>query len=291
MMLNKKGQVFEYADKKLTVGELIIANNYSSYCGLIGVIKEICDGEDKDTGNLTPDIHCEFYKPENESEIRFLEERFSNNYGTKKTLDDIALDDVIMSPNMIDRIDKPGSPKEYISIYLMIEDWACRTSDGIETFVFTNMDEAKLQLKLKAFNERQNGCVEDWVGSDNLIEEQTETSYEAYLDGEYCRYHYCLTIKEHQLPISENTIYSLKTIIDNRKLYLDFRDEVDDMEEAEDLTTEEYLDVISDESIPGRMYKIYSRSSWCEDEGYLMGIKEIAEELISDIKAKRKGGN
>ena len=63
------------------------------------------------------------------------------------------------------------------------------------------------------------------------------------------------------------------------------------MEEAEDLTTEEYLDVISDESIPGRMYKIYSRSSWCEDEGYLMGIKEIAEELISDIKVKRKGGN
>ena len=291
MILNKKGQVFEYLDKKFTIGELIIANNYSSYCGLIGIIKEICDGEDKDTSNLTPDIHCEFYKPETEAEVKFFEERFSNNYGTKKTFDDIAIDDVIMSPDMIDRIDKPGSPKEYISIYLMIEDWACRTSDGIETFVFTDINEAKLQLKLKAFNERQDGCVEDWLGTDNLVEEQTDTSYEAYIDGEYCRYHYCLTIKEHQLPISENTVYSLKTLIDNRKLYLDFRDEVDSMDEAEELTTEEYLSIISDESIPGRMFSIYRDSSWYEDEGYLMGIKEIAEELISNIKAKRKGGN
>ena len=41
-------------------------------------------GEDKETDNLTPDIHCCFDFPESEADIRKLEERFSSLYNMPK---------------------------------------------------------------------------------------------------------------------------------------------------------------------------------------------------------------
>lgn len=64
MILNKPNETFEYEGKKYKIGDKIVVNAVDAeYEGLIGIITEICDGEDKDTENDTPDIYCNFFKP------------------------------------------------------------------------------------------------------------------------------------------------------------------------------------------------------------------------------------
>ena len=77
-------------------------------------ILEIHTGEDKETDNLTPDIHCCFDFPESEADIRKLEERFSSLYNMPKKLDDLALDEVIMSPDEL--ISIPEDPLVFFII-------------------------------------------------------------------------------------------------------------------------------------------------------------------------------
>lgn len=101
MRLTKNGEIFEYDGKTFTVGGTVVAEDNNEYRGLHGVITEITDGDDKDTENEGPDIYCNFDPPSLPDEIEELERRFSDLYGQEKTLDDICLDDVIMSPDMI----------------------------------------------------------------------------------------------------------------------------------------------------------------------------------------------
>lgn len=66
------------------IGQRVQTTSNSDYAGLSGVILEIHTGEDKETDNLTPDIHCSFDFPESEAEIQKLEERFSSLYNMPK---------------------------------------------------------------------------------------------------------------------------------------------------------------------------------------------------------------
>lgn len=88
----------------LAVGERIIATD-SDYAGLKGYITEIRTGPDKETENETDDIYCCFDIPESEDEIKLLEEHFSALFMEKKTIEDIALDLVIMAPDELRRLD------------------------------------------------------------------------------------------------------------------------------------------------------------------------------------------
>lgn len=101
MILQRTGEKIIRTGRTYMVGSKVIANGRSEYEGLRGIIKEIRDGKDKDTENVTPDIYCEFDVPESEDEVLRLEKRFSSLYGTKKSIDDIALDCVVMSPDML----------------------------------------------------------------------------------------------------------------------------------------------------------------------------------------------
>ena len=101
MVIDKKGEAFEYEGRKYVIGEKVIATAASDYSGLIGVITEIRDGEDKDTDNETPDIYCAFEKPTSAREVKRLEKLFSELYGEPKTIEDIGLDEIIMAPDMI----------------------------------------------------------------------------------------------------------------------------------------------------------------------------------------------
>ncbi|MCR4693624.1 MAG: hypothetical protein K5664_07065 [Firmicutes bacterium] len=87
----------------LAVGDRVIATA-SDYAGLKGYIFEIRTGADKDTENVTDDVYCSFDVPDNEKEIKLLEEHFSDLYGEKKTIDDLPLDLVIMAPEELRRI-------------------------------------------------------------------------------------------------------------------------------------------------------------------------------------------
>lgn len=292
MILNKKDEVFEYADKKYQVGEMVIANNQSDYVGLVGIITQIVTGEDKDTDNPYPDIYCDFIKPPFKDEIKILEENFSKWYGTKKKLEDLNLDGVIMAPCMIEQADKSTTSKDVIKIYLLTEDWAFDGDEGIETAAFTDFDEAKLQMRLKMYKERREGCVETWLDDEDFVEENSETSYEAYIEGYHCESHYTLTIKPVKLPISENIVGDLNFMLRHRNIFIDFRNQVEDWDELLELSEEEYERFINDSTIPYRVTRDLEHAREEDLDRYHETISEVAHELLAEyIKRKKEGAS
>ena len=114
MILQENGARFCVAGKIFAVGGRVMANKESEYEGLFGTITEIRSGADRETENDTPDIYCDFEPPASEEMLRELEARFSGLYGEIKTIDDISLDCVIMSPDMLEPLDTPPGKREGI---------------------------------------------------------------------------------------------------------------------------------------------------------------------------------
>lgn len=221
MLLNKKGDVFEYEGIKYTVGEFIYANKNSDYEGLFGVIKEIRDGDDKDTENETPDIYCSFENPVMPYDVEEIEKRFSKLYGEEKRLEDIALDEVIMAPEHISVVYARQTQTDTQKVFLLLEDWATDDDEGINIEVYTTFDEALLNLRLKVREEYESGLVGMWLNNEKSEEDEEENaaeeddkeesennddgklvidscadSFEAYLGGFYCSSHYSVSIQE-----------------------------------------------------------------------------------------------
>jgi len=115
MILNRTGAAFIYDDVTYRIGDSVVANAESVYHGLIGTITEIRDGADKETENDTPDIYCAFQPPVTPYEISELEERFTSLYRHPKVLEDIALDMVIMAPEMLRILLKYGARHDMLS--------------------------------------------------------------------------------------------------------------------------------------------------------------------------------
>ena len=114
MILRENGTRFCADGKVFTIGGRISANGESEYEGLFGTITEIRSGADRETENDVPDIYCDFEIPDSEEMLRELEARFSGLYGETKTIDDISLDCVIMSPDMLEPLDTPPGKREGI---------------------------------------------------------------------------------------------------------------------------------------------------------------------------------
>lgn len=102
MLLQENGARFCTEGKVFTIGGIICANDESEYAGLCGTVMEIRSGDDHETENDTPDIYCAFDPPTSKDMVLELEGRFSALYGEPKTMDDIALDSVIMAPEMLE---------------------------------------------------------------------------------------------------------------------------------------------------------------------------------------------
>ena len=107
MLLQENGARFCTEGKVFTIGGIICANDESEYAGLCGTVMEIRSGDDCETENDTPDIYCAFDPPTSENMVLELEGRFSALYGEPKTMADIALDNVVMAPEMLESSAEP----------------------------------------------------------------------------------------------------------------------------------------------------------------------------------------
>lgn len=104
MVVRNIGSTFQVDGKEFKIGGAVFANDESEYMGLYGIVTEIRTGNDRETENDTPDIYCEFLAPDSVAMAAELETRFSDLYGQNKQLEEILLDCVIMSPEMLEPI-------------------------------------------------------------------------------------------------------------------------------------------------------------------------------------------
>lgn len=182
MILNKSNEVFEYEGKKYRIGDKVVVNSKDAdYEGLIGIITEICDGEDKDTDNETPDIYCNFFKPIIPYEIELLEKRFSAIFQKPRKLEDINFDQVIMAPEMIEVITDLEKTDSNQKVYIVIDDWAYNDEYDSQIEVFINVidkitiydDKATVKYKFKC----------DYLPGGSKYDKSNDIGFESVLEG------------------------------------------------------------------------------------------------------------
>lgn len=200
MILNKPNEIFEYEDKKYKIGDKVVVNSVDAeYEGLIGIITQICDGDDKDTDNETPDIYCNFSKPIMPCDIEKLEKRFSAVFQKPRKLDDINLDQVIMAPEMIEVITDLGKSGKGQKIYVVTDDWAYHDEYDSKTEPFADLMFAKAYMREQVHQMAEYSGLFDRRGDEDCIEESSELSYQLYIKGWYDSDHYWIKIEEKDL--------------------------------------------------------------------------------------------
>lgn len=169
MIINSPGATFTYGDVVYTLGEKIYANGESDYQGLIGCIYEIRDGEDKETENEGPDFYCSFNPPVSPYDIDELERRFTSLYKSQTTLENIALDMVIMAPEMVTPFKQFEDGNRKMTLYMVQEKWAKDGESGCSYYPFTEYEDAKAKMSQLLSNEADDGgLIEQWRDSETF---------------------------------------------------------------------------------------------------------------------------
>lgn len=201
MIFNKSNQTFEFEGKKYTIGDKVFATETSGiYEGLIGYITEIRDGDDRETENEAPDIYCTFFEPIIPFDVEQIEMRFSKAYGEPKKIADIALDIVIMAPEMIEVISEPGTAAQnQDTVYVVSDDWADNDEYDSNVEIFNDLRSARTYMREQVRKMVGYGGLFDRRGDADCVEESSDMFYEIYIEGFYASNHYSIRIQEKRI--------------------------------------------------------------------------------------------
>ena len=276
MIYQKSGETLYHDNRKYTVGASVYANDASEYGGLIGTILEIRTGDDRETENDTPDIYCRFNQPVLQTDIEQLEKHFSDLYGTRKSIAEIALDEVIMAPEMIEPID--GLPEE--PIYLLIENWADMGEEGTHIEAYSSQEQARIRLRLKLENEIRNGSLGDWREDAGFTEIADADSYSGFLEGYYCEEHYDIRIERVGLNYSPKFVRNIGTVHEKQRLSDDFREQVEDWDSFAALSEKKQYELTHSEAVAERIRRqIEGNADFLE--AYWLSVSEASHEIVN----------
>ena len=185
MIYHQPGEEFWHEGVCYKVGGRIVANEASDYAGLFGNILEIRTEDDRETDNDTPDIYCAFEAPVLSADRLALEQTFSQLYREQKHIEDLGLDMVIMGPEMIVPLEHPAQVYPTGTLYVVAVHWATDGEYGSYEAIFTERTDALHQFHNDLREEFLAGSIPRWKESSQFVEEESDNSYECYLDGEY----------------------------------------------------------------------------------------------------------
>lgn len=280
MIITEPKAEFLYEGETYRIGATVIANAKSAYEGLVGEIREIRTGEDKETENETPEIFCRFELPKLSADITKLEKRFSDDCVTKKKIEDIPLDSVIMSPEMLIC---PDNDKNKEKIYVLTEEWANDGDGGFNTEVFSDYDAAKAALNVALDQAMSYGLVAKWKDRESFKFEEDGDSYTAWVDGYYTELHYTLKIEVKEMTVSPGFVSGIGKRYLEKCRYEDFYSRVSEWEDAEKLNEEEWQRFISDARIPEEINASLSDTYQSE---YWNAVCEAAHKLLNEYLEK-----
>ena len=232
MIYNKINDEFLYQGITYMIGAPIVGTDESEYEGLFGSIVEIRTNDDKETENTTPDIYCSFDRPLLKQEISDIEARFSELYCGKKTIDDIILDEVILSPAMIKLLPSDKPSPDGLELFIVDEDWAVDGEYNSSISIFTDYDCAKHFMHEDLKEDMENGIISRIGDDKKFISEEDDDFYEGYIDGEHSENFYKVEIKRIKVNIADDTLLKL---IAQRAL----SEQIKDWDETAKLTEED----------------------------------------------------
>ena len=286
MIINRAGAQFTHEGVTYTIGDKIFSNDTSDFRGLFGYIKEIRTGDDRETDNDTPDIHCYFYPPFEPEAIAELESRFSALYRSPKKLEDIALDEVIMAPDLIQVVTSANST-HMITAFRVEESWVIKGEPGMEVTPALDEMQAKQRMAELIHSESTEGCILEWRDDPQFEVEITPTFYECWLRDEYCENRYKVKITPVQICVSEELFESIGRRYVDGILRKHFAEQIEDWEELEGLTPMQIYEMIAAPNVPDRIKKQLNENGYLI-ESYWESLSEAAFDLVKKYR-KRLG--
>ena len=285
MILSKPGESIQWGNMTFSVGEQVYATNASEYHGLIGIITEIRDGDDKDTENYLPDIYCCFQEPVLSCDREEIEKRFSALYQCPKKLEEIALDLAIMGPDMLIPMKVLDTQHKTITVYHIYEDWSANDDSGSSVIPTLDYEDAKRRLVKMLTEEMENGSIADYQGKTGFVVEQKKDYYCCWLDGAYFEFHYKIFIKEEQAVLTDRILSQIGREYRDAVLRDEFSQQIADWEEVSDFTDDELDQLIQQPGLPDALREALDNHSsyW---ETYWDAISSKAYALIRDFRKK-----
>ena len=282
MIINRVGAQFTHEGVTYTIGDKIFSNDTSDFRGLFGYIKEIRTGDDRETDNDTPDLHCYFYPPFEPEAIAELESRFSALYRSPKKLEDIALDEVIMAPDMIQVVTSANST-HMITAFRVEESWVIKGEPGMEVTPALDEMQAKQRMAELIHNESSEGCILEWRDDPQFEVEITPIFYECWLRDEYCENRYKVKITPVQICVSEELFESVGRRCVDGILRKHFAEQIEDWEELEDLTPMQIDEMIAAPNVPERIKKQLNENGYLI-ESYWESVSEASFDLVKKYR-------
>ena len=285
MIINRIGAQFTYEGVTYTIGDKIFSNDTSDFRGLFGYIKEIRTGDDRETDNDTPDFHCYFYPPFEPKAIAELESRFSDLYRSPKKVEDIALDEVIMAPDMIQVVASAKST-HMITAFRVEESWVIKGEPGMEVTPALDEMQAKQRMAELIHNESTEGCILEWRDDPQFEVEITPTFYECWLRDEYCENRYQVKITPIHICVSDELFESIGRKYVDGILRKHFAEQVEDWEELEGLTDAQIAEMIAGAIVPERIKKQLNENGYLI-ESYWESVSEASFDLVKKYRVSQ----
>lgn len=283
MLYSQEGEILWYDGLSYTVGAQVYANESSEYSGLFGKIMEIRTGNDRETENDTPDIYCAFDPPVLSVARKELETVFSDLYHSPKSIEELGLDFVIMGPDMLTPLPTPDLDYPQATLYVVASHWANDGEYGSYEIPFTDQLDAKRQFHNDLRNEQEDGCIERWRTKSNFAEEETESGYECYLDGEYCESHFSIQLKKVSLPLGSCFLNTVASICSVQELKENFLEQVQDWKEFQSLTAEQQEKLLTSANIPQQIL-LQLRNSRPYHEAYREAVSKAAASILAEFR-------
>lgn len=285
MIINRIGAQFTYEGVTYTIGDKIFSNDTSDFRGLFGYIKEIRTGDDRETDNDTPDFHCYFYPPFEPKAIAELESRFSDLYRSPKKVEDIALDEVIMAPDMIQVVTSANST-HMITAFRVEESWVIKGEPGMEVTPALDEVQAKQRMAELIHNESTEGCILEWCDDPQFEVEITPTFYECWLRDEYCENRYQVKITPIHICVSDELFESIGRRYVDGILRKHFAEQIECWEELEGLTDTQITEMIAAANVPERIKKQLNENGYLI-ESYWESVSEASFDLVKKYRVSQ----
>ena len=194
-------------------------------------------------------------------------------------MEELGLDFVIMSPEMLIPLPTPKQDYPQATLYIVASHWASDGEYGSYEIPFTSLIDAQRQFHDDLREEQDSGSIDSWRQKSQFVEEETQNSYECYLDGEYCENHFSIELKSFSLPMAP---CFMENVAGREKMQEDFREQVEDWEEFQELTVSQRERLLASSDFTRRLLA-QLRSSSAYQETYWEAVPEVAAALLTEI--------
>lgn len=117
----------------------------------------------------------------------------------------------------------------------------------------------------------------------NSSEEESDNSYECYLDGEYCENHFSIALEQRALPLSPAFCRSTSELYRAECLRDDFREHIENRDDFQELSDTQKEALLRSPDLPQRIANQLEHSC-AYGEAYWQAVSDVARTLLKEIR-------